>query len=200
MTRVVSSRAMKIASEDDVVLVRRAARELAHARGFDAFATAAITTAASELARNVWTHARGGQAVIEELRDGERAGVRMRFEDQGPGIADLERALAGGNSTVRSLGLGLAGSRRLVDQFDIATTVGSGTVVTVTKWARFEAPGSRPASRPRRSTTRPRSRWCARRYGGWGAGWGWRRSASRPWSAPPASWGTTSSPTGSAGG
>jgi serine/threonine-protein kinase RsbT len=137
MPRIVSTRSMKIACEDDVVLVRRAARELAHARGFDPFATAAITTAASELARNAWTHAGGGAAILEEIRDGERVGLRMRFEDQGPGIKDLDRALAGGNSTARSLGLGLAGSRRLVDDFDIQTAAGAGTKVTVIKWARF---------------------------------------------------------------
>jgi serine/threonine-protein kinase RsbT len=137
MPRIVSTRTMKIACEDDVVLVRRAARDLAHARGFDAFATAAVTTAASELARNCWTHAGGGTALIEEVMEGERPGLRMRFEDRGPGIADLDRALAGGNSTVRSLGLGLAGSRRLVDDFDIKTAVGTGTTVTVVKWARF---------------------------------------------------------------
>ncbi len=137
MPRVLSSKRMKIDCEDDVVLVRRAARDLAHARGFDPFATAATTTAASELARNVWTHARGGTATIDELMDGERPGVRMCFEDKGPGIADLQRALAGGHSTARSLGLGLAGSRRLVDEFDIKTTVGTGTTVTVVKWARF---------------------------------------------------------------
>jgi serine/threonine-protein kinase RsbT len=135
--RVLSTRTMKIGCEDDVVLVRRAARDLAHARGFDAFASAAVTTAASELARNCWTHAGGGSATLEEVLDGARGGVRMRFEDHGPGIADLPRALAGGNSTVKSLGLGLAGSRRLVDSFDIDTVVGRGTVVTVTKWARF---------------------------------------------------------------
>jgi serine/threonine-protein kinase RsbT len=137
MHRVLSTRTMKIACEDDVVLVRRAARDLAHARGFDAFATAAVTTAASELARNVWTHAGGGSAVIEEVVDGARGGVRMCFTDQGPGIADLPRALAGGNSTVKSLGLGLAGSRRLVDAFEIDTVVGRGTVITAIKWARF---------------------------------------------------------------
>jgi serine/threonine-protein kinase RsbT len=119
MARLVSTRTMKITCEDDVVLVRRAARDLAHARGFDAFATAAVTTAASELARNCWTHAGGGTALIEEVMEGERPGVRMRFEDQGPGIADLDRALAGGNSTVRK------------------TVVGAGTTVTVVKWARF---------------------------------------------------------------
>jgi serine/threonine-protein kinase RsbT len=137
MFRCLSTRSMKIACEDDVVLVRRAARELAHARGFDPFATAAVTTAASELARNAWVHARGGTAVIEEIQDGNRVGLRMGFADNGPGIADLERALAGGNSTARSLGLGLAGSRRLVDAFDIQTKVGLGTTVTVIKWARF---------------------------------------------------------------
>jgi len=128
---------MKIGGEDDVVLVRRMVREVAQARGFDPFATAAVTTAASELARNVWVHARGGSAVIEELADGNRMGLRLRFEDQGPGIANLDRARAGGNSTVHSLGLGLAGSRRLVESFDIQTKVGGGTTVTVTKWARF---------------------------------------------------------------
>ena len=128
---------MKIDCEDDVVLVRRAARELAHARGFDAFATAAVTTAASELARNVWSHARKGSATIQEVMDGERAGLLMKFEDQGPGIANLDRALAGGNSTAGSLGLGLAGSRRLVDAFEINTAAGTGTTVTVVKWARF---------------------------------------------------------------
>ena len=137
MPRILSTRALKIDCEDDVVLVRRAARELAHARGFDAFATAAVTTAASELARNVWSHARKGKATLEEVMEGERPGLRMRFEDEGPGIADLPRALAGGNSTAGSLGLGLAGSRRLVDAFDIQTKVGVGTTVTVVKWARF---------------------------------------------------------------
>src|SRR3954469_20153748 len=102
MPRVLSTRRLKIDCEDDVVIVRRMARELAHARGFDPFATAAVTTAASELARNAWTHAGGGEALIEEIRDGERLGLRMRFTDSGPGIADLDRALAGGNSTVRS--------------------------------------------------------------------------------------------------
>src|SRR5438067_9035554 len=135
--QVLSSQRLKIDCEDDVVVVRRMARDLAHARGFDPFATAAVTTAASELARNVWTHARAGSATIDELMDGQRPGLRLRFQDRGPGIANLERALAGGNSTVRSLGLGLAGSRRLVDAFDIDTKVGEGTTVTVIKWARF---------------------------------------------------------------
>lgn len=137
MVQQLSRVAFKIDTEDDVVIVRRKVRELAHSRGLDSFATAGITTAASELARNVFAHAKRGEAVIEEVSDGVRMGLRLRFADQGPGIADLQRALAGGFSTARSLGLGLSGSRRLVDEFEIDTVIGRGTVVTVIKWARF---------------------------------------------------------------
>jgi serine/threonine-protein kinase RsbT len=135
--RIVSTEQLPIVREDDIVLVRRRARTLAQERGFDAFAVAAVTTAASELARNVWTHGKGGHAVIEVVANGERAGLRMRFEDDGPGISNLDRVLAGGYSTANSLGLGLSGSRRLVDEFDIVSHPGDGTTVTVTKWARF---------------------------------------------------------------
>ena len=134
---VLSHQELVIASEDDVVLVRRAVRLLAQARGFNAFATAAVTTAASELARNVWTHARRGLATIQYVQRNGRSGLRMEFRDQGPGIADLDRVLAGGYSTANSLGLGLAGSRRLVDDFQIESQVGQGTVVKAIKWARF---------------------------------------------------------------
>jgi serine/threonine-protein kinase RsbT len=137
VARVLSSKVMPIACEDDIVLVRRQARTLAQERGFDAFAVAAVTTAASELARNALTHGNGGRATLEVLMDGARGGVRMRFEDEGPGISQLDRALAGGYSTASSLGLGLSGSRRLVDEFDVVTKPGSGTTVVVTKWARF---------------------------------------------------------------
>jgi len=126
-----------IQSEADIALVRRRVREVAQELGFDAFATAAITTAASELARNVWTHAHGGQSTIARVLDGRRRGVRLEFRDQGPGIADLPRVMAGGFSTARSLGLGLSGSKRLVDEFHIETSPGQGTLVQVTKWARY---------------------------------------------------------------
>jgi serine/threonine-protein kinase RsbT len=135
--QVLSSDRMAISSEEDIVLVRRRARALAQERGFDAFAIAAISTAASELARNTWTHGKGGHATLEVLLDGGRAGLRMQFDDAGPGISDLDRALAGGYSTARSLGLGLSGSRRLVDEFQIESRPGEGTTVRVTKWARF---------------------------------------------------------------
>jgi serine/threonine-protein kinase RsbT len=135
--QVLSSERLPIACEDDIVIVRRRARALAGERGFDAFAMAAVSTAASELARNTLTHGKGGFATIEVVLNGQRAGVRMRFDDEGPGIAQLDRALAGGYSTANSLGLGLSGSRRLVDEFDIQSRPGNGTTVTVTKWARF---------------------------------------------------------------
>jgi len=112
-------------------------KQLAQQRGFDAFATAGLTTAASEITRNVWVHARRGRAIIEELTDGARYGLRIEFQDEGPGIPDVPRALEGGYSTARSLGLGLSGSKRLVDEMEIDTVVGRGTKVRMVKWTRY---------------------------------------------------------------
>ncbi len=137
MAEAVSRIELDIASEDDVVVVRRRVKAVAQERGFDPFATAAVTTAASELARNVLVHAKGGRAVIEAVNEDGRKGVRLELRDHGPGIADLDRALAGGYSTARSLGLGLSGSRRLVDEFHIESKLGAGTTVCVVKWARY---------------------------------------------------------------
>lgn len=135
--RATSRREMSIESEDDVILVRRAVRALAEAKGFDTFASAALTTATSELTRNVWVHARKGKATIEEVADGDSIGLRVTFEDEGPGIPDIPRVLAGGYSTARSMGLGLSGSRRLVDLFDLRSTVGKGTTVEIVKWKKM---------------------------------------------------------------
>lgn len=137
MEMVLSSNEMKLDTEDDIILTRRRVREIAESRKFDAFATAAITTAASELARNCLVHAGKGVATIEEVQNGSRVGIRMCFRDEGPGIPDVARVLAGGFSTARSMGLGLSGSRRLVDQFELTSEVGKGTTVTVVKWKRF---------------------------------------------------------------
>jgi serine/threonine-protein kinase RsbT len=123
-----------IEAEGDVVRVRQRVRELAQRRKLDSFAVAALTTAVSELTRNVWVHAGKGTAVLEELSDGARFGIRATFRDDGPGIRDLERAMAGGNSTAGSMGLGLSGSKRLVDEFQIETTLGKGTMVRIVKW------------------------------------------------------------------
>jgi serine/threonine-protein kinase RsbT len=134
---VVSRKELKVESEDDIVLLRRQVRALSQSLGFDSFAAAAITTAASELARNVWAHAHGGVAVVEQVARSGRRGLRLSLADDGPGIVEVDRALEGGYSTANSLGIGLSGSSRLVDEFDIQTTVGAGTTVTVLKWARF---------------------------------------------------------------
>jgi serine/threonine-protein kinase RsbT len=125
-----------IDKEADIVAVRQRVRELAIQYGFDQFAVAAITTAASELSRNVWVHAQKGISRISVLVNGRKVGLELEFVDQGPGIADLNRALAGGFSTANSLGLGLSGTRRLVDEFDIQTEAGRGTRIAIRKWKR----------------------------------------------------------------
>jgi len=129
---------MPIHAEDDIVLVRRRVRAIAGDQKLDSFATAAVTTATSELTRNALVHGGGGDAVIEQIRgeDG-RVGMRVAFRDHGPGIADVERVLLGGYSTARSMGLGLSGSRRLVDELLVESQVGHGTTVTFVKWKPF---------------------------------------------------------------
>lgn len=125
---------IRIDKEADIVTVRQRVRELAIECGFDQFAVAAVTTAASELSRNVWVHAQEGVSRISVLRDRNRVGIELEFVDHGPGIANLERALAGGFSTTKSLGLGLSGTKRLVDEFHIETEPGRGTKVVIRKW------------------------------------------------------------------
>jgi serine/threonine-protein kinase RsbT len=124
----------RIDKEADIVAVRQRVRELAKEHGFDQFAVAALTTAASELSRNIWVHAKKGSARITVLHNGKKVGLELEFADHGPGIADLDRALAGGFSTAKSLGLGLSGTRRLVDEFQIDTEPGRGTKVVIRKW------------------------------------------------------------------
>jgi serine/threonine-protein kinase RsbT len=135
---VLSREEMPIRSEDDIVLVRRRVRAIAGDQKLDSFATAAVTTATSELTRNAWVHGGGGDAIIEQIRSEDgRVGMRVAFRDRGPGIADVERVLRGGYSTARSMGLGLSGSRRLVDELVVESQVGHGTTVTFIKWKPF---------------------------------------------------------------
>jgi serine/threonine-protein kinase RsbT len=125
---------VEIAENEDVVVVRQRAREQAHRAGFSLLETTKLVTAASELARNALEHGGGGYAEIEICTDGIKRGVRMRFVDEGPGIADVDQALKDGFTTGKGLGLGLGGSRRLVNEFQLETAVGKGTKITVVRW------------------------------------------------------------------
>ena len=123
-----------IRSESDVVAVRQAVRVWAVEMRFSLVDETKLVTAASELARNTLIHGGGGSARMEAVEEGSRQGIRLIFEDQGPGIPDMQLALTDGYSTGQGLGLGLSGSRRLVNQFEITSNVGEGTRVVVTKW------------------------------------------------------------------
>ncbi len=123
-----------LAGESDVGAGRRRARELAEEQGLAANAAAALATAVSEIARNVIVHAGGGELFLGIVRDGRRVGVVAVAKDEGPGIPNVEDALRDGYSTGTGLGLGLPGARRLVDEFEIRSTVGKGTTVTLKKW------------------------------------------------------------------
>jgi serine/threonine-protein kinase RsbT len=125
-----------IAGDGDVVRVRQAARLLAQKAGLSIVDQTKLVTAASELARNTLIHGGGGRAEVQIIHEGGRAGVRAFFSDDGGGIADVAKAMSGGFSTGGGLGLGLSGSRRLVDAFELDTGVGRGTRITVTKWSR----------------------------------------------------------------
>ncbi|GII86501.1 anti-sigma regulatory factor [Sphaerisporangium siamense] len=127
---------LTITSNDEVVIVRQKVRAAAIELGFSLIDQTKVVTAASELARNTLVHAGGGHARIEILDRGGRRGLRLVFGDNGPGIADLNLALTDGWSSGGGLGLGLSGSRRLVDEFELDSEPGRGTVVTVTKWTR----------------------------------------------------------------
>jgi serine/threonine-protein kinase RsbT len=127
---------VKIATEADIAVARRAVRDLATKMGFGITETARIVTAVSELGRNVHKYAGGGVMQWHALQNGESTGLELRFEDHGPGIADVNEALREGFSTGGGLGMGLPGAKRLMDQLDIQSAIGLGTTVTVRKWRR----------------------------------------------------------------
>jgi len=125
---------MEIQSSADVVLVRQAVRQFAVEVGFGLVDQTKIVTAASELARNTLDYGGGGTVRLETLQDGGRRGLRLTFEDQGPGIPDIEMALRDGFTTGGGLGMGLGGSKRLANEFGIESVVGEGTRVIVVRW------------------------------------------------------------------
>jgi serine/threonine-protein kinase RsbT len=130
---VVSTETVPVKNEPDVVAVRRRVREMAATMGFSLVDQTKLVTAASELARNTIIHGSGGMMVVETL-NGPRNGLRLTFEDKGPGIANIEMALRDGFTTGYGLGLGLGGAKRLAHEFEIVSRVGEGTKVTITGW------------------------------------------------------------------
>ncbi len=125
---------MPVQNYDDVVRVRQTVRARAVTAGLRLVDQTKIVTAASELARNTLDYGKGGQAVMDIVQNGARRGVRISFEDNGPGIADIELALKDGYTSGKGMGLGLGGARRLCNEFTIASEPGKGTRVTIARW------------------------------------------------------------------
>lgn len=121
-------------SEHDIVMCRQQVRKLTQEMKFSLVDQTKMITAASELSRNALIYGGGGQMRWEQLSKGGKSGLRLFFEDEGPGIPDLDLALTDGWTSGKGLGVGLSGSRRLVNEFDIQTGVGQGTCVTITRW------------------------------------------------------------------
>ena len=131
---VLLSEQRTVQSSDDVVSIRQAVRQRAVELGFNLVEQTKIVTAASELARNTVQHGGGGRMTIEAIESLGRRGLRLTFEDQGPGIPDLDVAMRDGYSTSGGLGLGLSGARRLSNEFQIESRPGAGTRVAITRW------------------------------------------------------------------
>lgn len=132
--RVLSAETMEIRASDDIVLVRQEARRKSIAIGFGLVDQTKLVTASSELARNTLDHGGGGVVHIEIVENGTRSGLRLIFEDHGPGIADMELALTDGYTTGHGMGLGLSGSKRLSHEFEIWSKPGEGTRVSILRW------------------------------------------------------------------
>jgi serine/threonine-protein kinase RsbT len=125
---------LPLTNSNDVVLARQKVRLWATEMRFTLVDQTKLVTAASELARNTLDHGKGGSMTIEQTAMGPRVGLRLTFEDRGPGIPDIEMALKDGFTTGNGMGLGLGGSKRLVNEFSIDSTPGKGTRITVVRW------------------------------------------------------------------
>jgi serine/threonine-protein kinase RsbT len=134
MTAGLAIEYLALLSDEDIVKARQLVRTAAQESGLSLVDRTKLVTAASELARNTVVHGGGGRVRVECLNEGGRRGVRLTFEDQGPGIPDIELALKDGYSTRGGLGLGLSGARRLSNDFSIQSQVGKGTTVSITRW------------------------------------------------------------------
>ena len=129
-----SSGTQAVRLEQDVVLARQTARKLATECGMRLIDQTKLVTAVSELARNTVVYGGGGDMDWQLIEDGTRVGVRLTFRDEGPGIADIKLAMTDGWTSGSGLGLGLTGAKRLVDEFELDSTVGAGTRITITRW------------------------------------------------------------------
>lgn len=134
MASVEKSDRLPLRTEADVVAVRQAVRRLATELRFSIVDQTKMVTAVSELARNTVVYGGGGEAVIDSLTDALRRGLRVTFEDRGPGIPDIELALRDGYTSGGGLGLGLGGAKRLVNEFEIKSQPGQGTRIVITRW------------------------------------------------------------------
>jgi serine/threonine-protein kinase RsbT len=128
------SKTIQIRAGEDIVRVRQEVRSHAIAAGLGLVDQTKIVTAASELARNTLDYGHGGTATLEMLQNGVRRGIRIVFEDHGPGIPDVELALKDGYSSSKGMGLGLGGARRLCNEFSIVSEPGRGTRVAIARW------------------------------------------------------------------
>jgi len=125
---------MPLKSSGDIVLARQKVRQWSVELRFSLVDQTKLVTAASELARNALDYGQGGEMTIETLNSGARTGLRLTFEDHGPGIPDIEQAMRDGFTSGSGMGLGLGGSKRLVNEFHIESEVGKGTRITVARW------------------------------------------------------------------
>jgi serine/threonine-protein kinase RsbT len=133
-TAVSTEERRPVCSAEDVVVVRQLVRALAVKLGFSLVDQTKIVTAASELARNTVDYGGGGTVLLQTLTDGQRVGLRLTFEDKGPGIEDLALALKDGYTSGGGLGLGLGGAKRLSNEFELASRPGEGTRVSIARW------------------------------------------------------------------
>lgn len=133
---VLKSELLPVRTPEDVVLVRTSVRKMAAELRFGIVDQTKIVTAASEIARNTLDYGRGGDLRMEAVDNGLKTGLRLIFADRGPGISDIDQALRDGFTSGNGMGLGLGGTRRLMDEFEIVSRLNEGTIVTITKWSR----------------------------------------------------------------
>jgi serine/threonine-protein kinase RsbT len=125
-----------IVREEDVVIARQKGRELAAETGFSNTDRTIIALAISEIARNIISYADHGEVTLSRINDGVRTGILIVAQDEGPGIPDIELAMRDGYSTAKSLGVGLPGTKRIMDEFELNSTVGKGTTIKMKRWLR----------------------------------------------------------------